>query len=91
MPAERAEESLLPQSSKNGAVPPKTFRLTVPSFKPKQLIFVIFGVILKVSGSVIIMVSNIVQPFPSLIEKGYEPAGIPTGDENVVDPRRGKV
>ena len=50
MPAERAEESLLPQSSKNGAVPPKTFRLTVPSFKPKQLIFVIFGVILKVSG-----------------------------------------
>ena len=50
-----------------------------------------FDVMLKVSGSVIIIVSNIIHPFPSLIEKGYDPAGIPTGEENVVSPRRGSV
>ena len=68
---------------------------TEPSVKPKQLKFMLLLNADNKFGWVIITVSFLTQPFPSVTEKGYVPAGIPFGKNcaelTVFNPRSGRV
>ena len=70
-------------------------RETEPSVNPKQLMFMLLLTADNKFGWVIITVSFLTQPFPSVTEKGYVPAGIPFGKNcaelTVFDPSSGRV